>query len=246
MKKLFAFIVSALIHLAVFAAILMVYLFYKPNEVKKQEEKLLQIKLTNYPIPQTPAKKKPLMKKKVQVKKKQVKRKPKKNRKKRKKLPKPVKKIVKKTKPKKIEKPQKVEKKPIEPKVVEKVVQEDLQQTHTNTETKATKPQKEPLPQQKYDYKKTYLTNNLQKIRTLIKENLYYPRKARRRKIEGNVKLSFELSKEGKIKDIEILSPSPQILKNASKKTLKSIEKEIEPPNEDLKITLSILYKLED
>ncbi len=86
--------------------------------------------------------------------------------------------------------------------------------------------------------------NTIKTIRKLIVKNLYYPRKARRRHIEGIVKIRFKLTQSGRITKIQILSNSPKILSKAAITTLEKIEKLLPHPNEDIIITLPIVYKL--
>ncbi len=86
----------------------------------------------------------------------------------------------------------------------------------------------EPLPPQQ---KLQSVSNNtalkkryLAKIRELIKSNLYYPRVARRMRIQGVVKVSFIVNKNGEIDHIKILSSANKILSNGALKTLRSIK----------------------
>ena len=94
------------------------------------------------------------------------------------------------------------------------------------------------------NYTGKYRSQNINTIRKLIVENLYYPRKARKRHIEGIVKVRFKLTQSGKITKIQILSDSPKILSKAAITTIENIEKLLPHPNEDIIITLPIVYKL--
>ena len=80
---------------------------------------------------------------------------------------------------------------------------------------------KKALPQ--IDLKQLQIKQNLffKKIKTTINKNKSYPRKAVRRGIEGDIKISFTLLENGNVKDIKIISG-----KNIFKKSaIKSIQK---------------------
>jgi len=60
-------------------------------------------------------------------------------------------------------------------------------------------------------------------IREMIRENLFYPRVAKRMHIQGVVHISFVVRKDGDVTDIKILSSTSSILKRGAIKTIKSI-----------------------
>ena len=98
--------------------------------------------------------------------------------------------------------------------------------------------------QKNYTSTNKYRLHNVETIRKLIAENLYYPRKARKRHIEGIVNVRFRLTQSGKITDIQILSNSPKILSKAAITTLENIEELFPHPDEDMMITIPIVYKI--
>jgi protein TonB len=60
-------------------------------------------------------------------------------------------------------------------------------------------------------------------IRRQIKLHLYYPKIAKRMRIQGVVRVSFLILADGNIKDISVLSGGKSILKKAAIKTIKSL-----------------------
>ena len=62
------------------------------------------------------------------------------------------------------------------------------------------------------------------KIRELIKSNLYYPKVARRMRIQGVVKVSFVIRKDGTIDSIKIGGSSKKILNKGALRTLQNIK----------------------
>ncbi len=90
-------------------------------------------------------------------------------------------------------------------------------------------------------YKKKYLAQ----LYTMVKNNLYYPRKARKRGLQGDVIVRFLLKKNGEISRIEVVRSSYQILSRSAVKTLHSLDKKLPKPQEDITIKLPITYSLE-
>lgn len=124
-----------------------------------------------------------------------------------------------------------VKKKPKEEK--KRVIDKDIQKRDTIS-------QKQQLSAQK-----VYMNENLEKIRVLIQDNLYYPRSARRRGIIGKVVISLILSKSSKIKSLNVLSSQHNILSRAAIKTIRSIEDDFPTPKEEMKLEIPIVYSLE-
>ncbi len=94
------------------------------------------------------------------------------------------------------------------------------------------------------DNEKVYIQNNLNKIVLLIKENLYYPRRARKRGIEGSVMVKFFLHKDGTVSHIQILSSKSDILSRAAMKTINNLSGKFPKPNEELTLSVPINYEL--
>ena len=91
---------------------------------------------------------------------------------------------------------------------------------------------------------KVYIQNNLNKIALLIKENLYYPRRARKRGIEGSVMVKFFLHKDGTVSHIQILSSKSDILSRAAMKTINNLSGKFPKPSEELTLSVPINYEL--
>jgi len=171
-----------------------------------------------------------------------------------KKVEKKLHKKVKKTPPKKIEKKIKVPLKTIES--VEEIVQTptevilDKNTTKKVTQTKAESPKEQhcetdvittKAPQQKAD---EYIASHISEIVTLLQDNLYYPRRARRKKIEGVVRVRFTLTKNAEVTNIQVLESKYDILSNAAIKTIKELQGKMPQPREKLILTIPINYEL--
>lgn len=131
-----------------------------------------------------------------------------------------------------------VKKKPKEEK--KRVIDKDIQKKLKSIQKRDTISQKQQLSAQK-----VYMNENLEKIRVLIQDNLYYPRSARRRGIIGKVVISLILSKSSKIKSLNVLSSQHNILSRAAIKTIRSIEDDFPTPKEEMKLEIPIVYSLE-
>jgi len=80
-------------------------------------------------------------------------------------------------------------------------------------------------------------------IRTMIEENKYYPKSARRRGIQGIVKVQFTLTKTGKIVSLKLLSKH-KILMKSLKKTISNISDEFPRTKSDLTLKINIKFTL--
>ncbi len=178
--------------------------------------------------------------------------------------PKPLhKKIVKKPdihkkapvkKPKRVKKkvPLKKEIKKEEQKVVEKPVEpiksvepaQPQPQTEKKTEVIENKIVANEISQKKMSDEEQYLEDNLAKIAQLIKENLYYPRMARKRGIQGSVTVRFMLLKDATVIQITTISSSSGILTRAAIKTIAELSGKFPKPKADLMLTVPIQYSL--
>ena len=170
---------------------------------------------------------------------------------------KPVKKvkkkpIKKKKKPVKKKVPQKVI--PPEPKQLEIVEEEKISEVTTGKkelcskmakkEEACTNDSKATTTQQKASAKEVYINQHLQEIARLLQENLYYPRRARKRGIEGKVLVKFTLQKNAEVVDVEVVSSSNSILSRGAMKTLENLSGQFPNPDEKLILTVPISYRL--
>jgi periplasmic protein TonB len=89
-----------------------------------------------------------------------------------------------------------------------------------------------------------YMETNINTIVTLLKENLNYPRAARKRGISGTVILNFSLSKKAKISDIKIIKSNHKLLSIAAIKSIKNLDNKLPKPSERIYLTLPIKYTI--
>ncbi|MBA1433411.1 MAG: energy transducer TonB, partial [Epsilonproteobacteria bacterium] len=186
---------------------------------KKEEKKVQKVKKTPQKKPPKQAiKKKPLPKKVIPIKKK-------------KELVKP---------PKKIEEPEK------EQLVKEDVIIEEnecpMQQQNRQSNNKTVQAQQE--NRQIESLEERYVNRHLTEIAQLLQENLYYPRRARKRGIEGEVIVKFTLTQDAEVIESKILSSSNAILSRGALKTLENLSGEFPKPDEKLTLTVPIKYFL--
>jgi len=166
------------------------------------------------------------------------------------------KKIIKKELPKEIKKHTKTEKfiKNIPPK--KEIKQEKTLQDVTLTkkvvlqESKEEDISKEDCPHvccnTSLSKEEVYKSNNLSKIAKLLQENLYYPRRARKRGIEGKVVVRFVLQKDATVNNIEVVSSKSAILSRGAVKTIDNLSGKFPKPDEVLTLTVPISYYLRD
>jgi len=89
-----------------------------------------------------------------------------------------------------------------------------------------------------------YMDKHIKEIVSLLRENLYYPRSARKRGIVGEVIVKFKLSVEAKSHSIEVISSNSEILSRAAIKTIEDLSGEFPKPIEELILHVPINYKL--
>ena len=94
--------------------------------------------------------------------------------------------------------------------------------------------------------KELYLKNNLYKIAALIQENLYYPRRARKRGIQGSVSVRFMLHKDGTVTQITTISSNSGVLTRAAIKTIAELSGKFPKPNQKMVLVVPINYRLND
>ena len=233
------------------------------NQVKKQEEdKKIKIMLCSLPSPKPVIQKEPIQKPtKTLPKKKELKP-----------LESVIKKEIKilpTVKPKPVPKPKLIPiQKKIEPlvktmdlkpkkevtKVVQEVevkqkdavvqtVQEDKQES-IKQELEKKQEQTESSQEKESRLAQEYINENIKQISKLLSENLYYPRSARKRKIQGEVMVKFKLSRSAKAYDIEVTSSENEILSRAAIRTIENLSEKFPSPQEELILHVPITYKL--
>ena len=135
---------------------------------------------------------------------------------------------------------QKPQKKP--PKKIEPVI--NAQSNSKVAPSLMQKQQVEPQEQPSQNSEEIYIDHNLQKIVKLLSDNLYYPRSARRRGIEGIVKVKFKIDTDAKVSGVEIVSSSSDILSRAAIQTIKDLSGEFPKPSKNMSLSVPIEYKL--
>lgn len=226
-----SFIVSIFIHIVLF---LLIYLSYKgiTTGIKKEKtEPLLCMKLSYRCAPQvkvTP----PVVEKKPQTKKEKPPVK----------ITKTVKKIVLPLKKKKIIK--QVKKVVVESKPVIKKTEIKKEVFKKIEKVKELKPKAVEVLKPEVAPEKEYIDDNIEKIIALLQENLYYPRRARKRGIQGEVIVRFTLSTEAKVSKIEVLSSNSAILSRGAVQTINNIDTKLPKPKQSITFNVPISYNL--
>ncbi|MCU7892947.1 MAG: TonB family protein [Candidatus Thiodiazotropha sp. (ex Ustalcina ferruginea)] len=156
----------------------------------------------------------------------------------------PVKPVIKpvarqKPKPKPKPKPKKKKVKPVPEPVIEKVVK-----TEPVKETLAKREAPLPRAQPQVNLRERFLA----KLLARIEEKKYYPSIARRRNLEGNIKVSFKLECDGKVAQLAITGQHNQLRKAAGKavdaaQPLPEIPSQIKCP---MHISYAMAYKLDN
>ncbi len=100
------------------------------------------------------------------------------------------------------------------------------------------------LPQPVVQTQQDYLDQHLAKIVALLQENLYYPRMARKRHIEGEVLVAFRLECDGTVHDLHIKRHARQILDRAAVETVASLSGKLPHPKNTLSIEVPIRFVL--
>ena len=226
-----SFFISVLVHGVIIGVLFYSYKYVATAFSETKAEKTVCIKLCCVVESEVP--------KSQEVKKKQVQEKPKN---------KPLKKVQKEKKKEVVP----VEKKPLtieEESLVEEVTQEILEVAPVSElaieETEATEAvesaqTKKETPQEKY------VDENIQKIIELLQDNLYYPRQARKRGIEGEVLVSFYLSVNADISRVKVISAESAILSRAAIETIENLSGKFPAPIENLTLTIPITYSLKE
>jgi len=184
-----------------------------------------------------------------------------------KKIEKKAKKQVKKKKPEKIQKKKikpetitipivkKIEEPKIEKVEIEKkeIVESIILVKETNvveeiTKKKTVQKSQEDLDKEKQlkqeQVTKEYVEINTQKIAKLLRDNLYYPRSARKRGVTGKVIVKFTLSTNSKVSDVVVLESKSDILSRAATKTIQNLSGEFPKPNQEITLHVPIGYSL--
>ncbi len=90
------------------------------------------------------------------------------------------------------------------------------------------------------------ISRYLARIRAILEKNKKYPRAARRRKIEGQVPVSFAVLADGSLHDPKIAGPVPEELREATLQLLMNLRLPTPPPRwqSQSRIEFTISYRL--
>lgn len=116
----------------------------------------------------------------------------------------------------------------------------------TNIKKLVTEEKKEPVAPIKpvLTPQKKYINQNILKIQKLLQENLYYPRRARKRGITGEVVVTFTLYTDATVSTISVLTSNSAILSRAAIKTIERLSGSFPKPEEELILSVPIEYRL--
>ncbi|WP_345980533.1 TonB family protein [Sulfurimonas sp. HSL3-2] len=89
-----------------------------------------------------------------------------------------------------------------------------------------------------------YINENESKIAQMIKDNLYYPQRAQKRRIQGMIVVKFTLLKNREIKDVIITKHSHDILDKSALRTIQNLQGKLPAPMEDIVLVVPINYRL--
>lgn len=96
----------------------------------------------------------------------------------------------------------------------------------------------------KIDYEAQYMEDNIALINALIRKNLFYPRLARKRGLQGKTMVSFTLNEKGEVISIEAMGIVSSVLKKSAIKTVKKASTSFPHPKVTLALRIPIVYKL--
>jgi len=226
---------SILVHIA---AVLIFLLIYKSanmfiEKVEKEKRVCLNLNMCIPKMEETPKKELTAQKKELQKRVTRVK------------IPKKIKTILKKKIP--------ILKKRAEKKVQKRVVQKAISKkkeeipkkiVHTVQKNSTIEPIKKPIILPQKTSQEKYIDNHLQKISQLLSENLYYPRRARKRGVTGEVIVRFNLSNNAITSDIEIIKSQNALLSRAAIKTIQNLSGEFPKPDKNIVLQVPIVFSL--
>lgn len=124
--------------------------------------------------------------------------------------------------------------------VVKKLILSDPPKTKTKTKTT----EEETISTPQVTFEEKYMEENLAKIVELLQENLYYPRRARKRGNEGEVIVSFKLSVDAEVTDVMVISSTSDVLSRGAIKTIENLSYKFPKPKKNLDLKVPIIYKL--
>jgi len=100
------------------------------------------------------------------------------------------------------------------------------------------------VSEKKLSYEAQYMQDNIALINALIKKNLFYPRLAKKRGMQGKAMVSFTLNVDGEVIGIKALGDLSSILKKSAIKTVRKASFSFPHPHQVLALRIPIVYKL--
>jgi len=140
-----------------------------------------------------------------------------------------------------------VEQEIVKEKVEEKeIVEETFDQTSKQIieEKSEARQEKQLIESKELRQEREYMQEHLAKIVQLLRDNLYYPRRARQMQEEGEVIVKFVISKDGSVHSIEVISSKSKILSRSAIKTIEDLSGRFPKPKKDLTLHVPIGYTL--
>jgi len=216
-----SFIISMIIHTLLIATLFVSYKYISPSFSEKKEE-MVCINLSCMAVPKD--KEKTVKKEPKQV----------------------EKKVIQKSKPKKIKKKlEPVKKKVYVKKTPQKIEEQKSVEVISKPQVKVIPKSHLPVtPTKTVSAEKKYVDENIAKIAQLLQENLYYPRRARKRGVQGEVLVKFNLSQNAEVTNAKVVSSKSDILSRGAIKTINDLSFKFPKPKESLTLSVPITYKL--
>ena len=224
-----SFFISLISHVVIIALLFLLYKEYKTTVVAQDDEHIVCVQLSCMHEKSTPPS---ILKQEQKIPPKKIKKQIKKKLVKAKIISKPIPIVI-----PKVAKQEVAVKKNVVPKPQKIAVQKSVKTKKIETTKKEIKEVKSP--------KKEYVEEHLSEIIALIQDNLYYPRRARKRGVQGKVIIRFTLSKNAEVSEIKVLSSKSDILSRGAIKTIENIEYKLPKPKQKLTFNVPILYSLD-
>lgn len=138
----------------------------------------------------------------------------------------------------------KVSEKEIVKQVIDKKEEETIPKEIVAAVTPIINEQKTPLiPPVKVDERKEYLSKHLAQIRSLINQNVNYPKRAKKLSIQGIVTARFKILENGTIENITIVN-GHKYLQKATIEAIENASKYFPKVSKSIEIQIPIEYKL--
>lgn len=139
--------------------------------------------------------------------------------------------------------------KPVKKEIKPQKKQEEIKEQIVSVNEEIATPQEEPAQtlvtaKPKIDYEAQYMEDNIALINALIRKNLFYPRLAKKRGLQGKTMVSFTLNENGEVISIEAMGIVSSILKKSAIKTVEKASSSFPHPKVTLALRIPIVYKL--